>query len=45
MRTPDALNALEAMIDDDDHLSAFLGVKAVFARDPSKAYDYFLPRF
>jgi hypothetical protein len=45
MQTPDAWDALEAILGDADHLSVFLGVSAVFARDAGKAYDYFEPYF
>lgn len=45
MHTEDARYALESMIEDSDHLSLFLGVRAVFDRDPDRAYDYFELRF
>lgn len=45
MGTDAAHSALESMIEDSDHLSVFLGVKAVFDRDPAKAYDYFEHRY
>lgn len=45
MKTDEARRALESMIEDDDHLSCFLGVRAVFERDPDRAYDYFERRF
>jgi hypothetical protein len=44
MQTSAAWEALEGMIDDSDHLSVHLGVRAVFARDPLRAFDYFEPR-
>lgn len=45
MKTDEARSALESMIEDGDHLSCFLGVRAVFERDPDRAYDYFEHRF
>ncbi len=45
MKSGEARSALESMIEDDDHLSRFLGVRAVFERDPDRAYDHFEPRF
>lgn len=45
MRKAEAWDALEAMIDGPDHFSVFLGIKAVFERDPSAAYGYFASRF
>src|SRR5262249_43819837 len=41
MQSDEARRALESMIEDDDHLSRFLGIRAVFERDPVHAYDYF----
>lgn len=40
-----AWSTLEAMIDDHDHLSQFLAIKVIFARDPSTAYDVLSPWF
>lgn len=45
MKTDEARSVLESMIDDDDHLSRFLGIRAVFERDPEHAYDCFEHRF
>jgi len=45
MGTDEARSVLESMIEDSDHLSVFLGVKAVFDRDPSQAYNYFERRY
>jgi hypothetical protein len=45
MKSDEARSALEAMIEDADHLSRFLGIRAVFERDPDRAYDYFERRF
>lgn len=45
MQTEDARSALESMIEDSDHLSLFLGVRAVFDRNPSRAHNYFELRF
>jgi hypothetical protein len=45
MQTADAWEALAATIDDSDHLSVHLGVRAIFARDPLRAFDYFEPLF
>jgi hypothetical protein len=45
MKADEARSALESMIGDDNHLSRFLGVRAVFERDPDRAYDYFESRF
>lgn len=45
MRTDEARSVLESMIEDSDHLSLFLGVRAVFDRNPDRAYDYFEHRF
>jgi hypothetical protein len=45
MQVDEARSALASMIDDDDFLSRFLGIRAVFERDPARAYDYFERRF
>jgi hypothetical protein len=45
MQTDEARSVLESMIEDSDHLSSFLGVRAVFDRDPDRAFDYFEHRF
>jgi hypothetical protein len=44
MQTVEAWQALEAMIDDNDTLSVNLAVRAIFDRDPLRAFDYFEPR-
>lgn len=43
--TPEALLALQDAIEDSDHLSVFLAVRATFDEDPKAAYDRFAPRF
>jgi hypothetical protein len=43
--TPAARAALEALIEDADHLSVFLAVRAVFDTDPDLAFDRFAPYF
>jgi hypothetical protein len=41
INTEEAQRALESMIEDADNFSVLMAVKAVFARDPDRAYDYF----
>lgn len=43
--TAEAWSALEAMIDDYDHLSQHLAIKVIFTRNSSTAYDVLSPRF
>ena len=45
MGTEQAWRALDEMVEDSDHLSLYLAVKVMFARDPGKAYDAFVPYF
>lgn len=41
----EAFAALEALVEDSDHSSTFLGVSAIFDRSPSTAFDRCAPRF
>jgi hypothetical protein len=43
--THEARSALEAMIEDADHLSVFLAVRAVFDANPRTAFDRLAPYF
>jgi len=43
--TPEAWTALKALLDDSDHLSRFLAIKATFAMDGKQSYSAFEPRF
>jgi hypothetical protein len=43
--THEARSALEAMIEDADHLSVFLAVRAVFDTNPRTAFDRLVPYF
>jgi hypothetical protein len=45
MGTPEVWTALAALLDDSDHLSRFLAIKATFAMDGEQAYDVLKPRF
>jgi hypothetical protein len=41
----EAIDALESLLDDYDWFSRLMAIKAVFSRDPDKAYDRFEARF
>ncbi|MCG8594045.1 MAG: hypothetical protein MI785_06680 [Kiloniellales bacterium] len=45
MHRDEARSILESMIEDSDPLSVFLGVRAVFDRDPARAYEHLEPYF
>lgn len=43
--SPDARNALIDLIEDSDHLSVFMAVRAIFDTDPAEAFTRFAPYF